>query len=124
MGKMCSRAAAFRNVRPLMSKDYCEARRRAIGLYRAFYRYIPYIIKYFDIAKNEEDCRWKLREYFYRNACITDVRIIDLLVIKGYIELKEVTNQWQQKSHMIRHWCPSIEPKPTDFLGKFIAGID
>ncbi|KAF9797645.1 hypothetical protein SFRURICE_017840 [Spodoptera frugiperda] len=110
---MCSREAAFKVVRPLMSQDCKEARRRAIGLYRAFYRYIPYI-----------NCRWKLREYFYKNACVTDVRVIDLLVIKGYIELKEITNSWQQKGHIIRHWCPTIEPKRTDFIGKFIAGTD
>ncbi|CAH1638210.1 unnamed protein product [Spodoptera littoralis] len=119
---MCE--VGYKVVRPLMSKDCKEARRRAIGLYRAFYRYIPYIIKYFDIEKNEQDCRWKLREYFYRNACITDVRIIDLLVIKGYIELKEITSSWQQKSHVIRHWNPTIEPKRYDFIGKFMAGMD
>ncbi|PZC78388.1 NADH dehydrogenase [ubiquinone] 1 alpha subcomplex subunit 6 [Helicoverpa armigera] len=116
--------AATKAVRPLLSKEFCEARRRAIGLYRAFYRYIPYILTFYDITKNEEDMRWKLREYFYKNACITDVRVIDLLVIKGYCELKEVTNQWQQKGHMMRHWSPTIERKPTDFLGKFYAGID
>ncbi|CAD0201339.1 unnamed protein product [Chrysodeixis includens] len=119
---MCSKAT--RAVRPLMSSDFCEARRRALGLYRAIYRYIPYILKYFDIPKTEDDCRWKLREYFYRHACITDVRIIDLLVIKGYIELKEITHQWQQKGHLMRHWNPSIEKKPCDFLGKFLAGMD
>lgn len=34
---------ACKTVRPLMSSDFCEARRRALGLYRACYRYIPYI---------------------------------------------------------------------------------
>lgn len=37
--------AVCKIVRPLMSTDYYEARRRALGLYRAFYRYIPYISK-------------------------------------------------------------------------------
>lgn len=41
-----------------------------------------FIVKHFDIPKSEEDCRWKLREYFYRNACVTDIRVIDMLVIK------------------------------------------
>ncbi|CAK1580267.1 unnamed protein product [Parnassius mnemosyne] len=113
-----------RNARPVMSSDLTEARRRALGLYRAFYRYIPYIIKYFDIPKNEQDCRCKLREYFYKHACVTDVRVIDILVIKGYMELKEVTHLWQQKGHVMSHWNPSAEPKPCDFLGKFLAGMD
>ncbi|KAJ0176622.1 hypothetical protein K1T71_007801 [Dendrolimus kikuchii] len=115
---------ACKTVRPLMSSDFCEARRRVLSLYRAFYRYIPYIIKYFDIPKTEEDVRWKIREHFYKNACVTDVRVIDLLVIKGNMELKEITRQWQQKGHIMAHWNPSAEPKPCDFLGKFFAGID
>ncbi|XP_075977539.1 NADH dehydrogenase [ubiquinone] 1 alpha subcomplex subunit 6-like [Anticarsia gemmatalis] len=113
-----------KTVRPVMSTDFCEARRRAIGLYRAFYRYIPYIIKYFDIQKNEDDCKCMLRRYFYKNACVTDVRIVDILVIKGYIELQEVTHQWQQKGHMMRHWDPSVNPKPCTFMEKFMAGVD
>ncbi|KAM3965182.1 NADH dehydrogenase [ubiquinone] 1 alpha subcomplex subunit 6 [Aphomia sociella] len=116
--------ASCKIVRPIMSTNFCEAHRRVLGLYRAFYRYIPYIVKYFDIPKSEEDCRWKIREYFYKNACVTDIRVIDILVIKGYIELKEITHQWQQKGHVIAHWNPSAEPRPSDFLGKFLSGID
>ncbi|CAB3221971.1 unnamed protein product [Arctia plantaginis] len=111
-----------RSVRPMMSSDLCEARRRALGLYRAIYRYIPYVIKYYDIPKNIDQCRWMLRSYFYKHAYITDVRVIDMLIIKGYIELKELTHQWQSKHHVIRHWNPSIEPKCTSFIAKFIEG--
>ncbi|KAG6443781.1 NADH dehydrogenase [ubiquinone] 1 alpha subcomplex subunit 6-like [Manduca sexta] len=116
--------AACKRVRPIMSTNFSDARRRALGLYRAFYRYIPYVVKYFDIPKSENDCRRKLREYFYKNACITDIRIIDVLVIKGYIELKEITHQWQQKGHIMAHWKPTYERKPTDFVGKFLSGVD
>ncbi|XP_060803540.1 NADH dehydrogenase [ubiquinone] 1 alpha subcomplex subunit 6-like [Amyelois transitella] len=116
--------AACKTAKAVMSTDFWEARRRVLGLYRAFYRYIPYIIKYFDIPKTEQDCRYKLREYFYANACVTDVRVIDILVIKGYMELKEVTHQWQQKGHVMAHWKPSWEPKPNNFICKFLSGVD
>lgn len=82
------------------------------------------MVKHFDIPKSEEDCRWKLREYFYRNACVTDIRVIDMLVIKGYMELKEMKHMWQQKGHVMAHWNPTLEPKPYDFIGKFLEGID
>ncbi|KAI8436801.1 hypothetical protein MSG28_010262 [Choristoneura fumiferana] len=111
-------------VRPLMSTDYCEAHRRVIGLYRAFYRYIPYIVKFHDIPKNEEQVRWKIRELFYRNACVTDIRVIDLLVIKGFMDYEEIKNQWAQKCHVMAWWNPTWEPKPVDFLNKFIQGLD
>lgn len=41
-------------------------------------------VKHHDVPKNERDCKMKLREYFYRNACVTDVRVIDILVIKVF----------------------------------------
>ncbi|RVE40820.1 hypothetical protein evm_014530 [Chilo suppressalis] len=86
-----------RVVKPLMSTDFCEARRRAIGLYRAFYRYIPYIHKYFDIPKSESQIRSKIREQFYKNACVTDIRIIDILVMKECITRAEVKFSKQPK---------------------------
>ncbi|XP_072949238.1 NADH dehydrogenase [ubiquinone] 1 alpha subcomplex subunit 6-like [Epargyreus clarus] len=116
--------AACKVVKPMLSRDYCEAHRRVMGLYKAVYRYIPYIVKYFDIPKDEQACRWKIREYFYRNACVTDIRIIDTLVIKGYMELKEITHNWQQKGHVMNNWHPTAEPKPCSFLGKFLSGAD
>ncbi|XP_053609226.1 NADH dehydrogenase [ubiquinone] 1 alpha subcomplex subunit 6-like [Plodia interpunctella] len=116
--------SACKSVKTVMSTDFWEARRRALGLYRACYRYIPYIIKYFDIPKTEEDCKWKLREYFYANACVSDVRVIDILVIKGYMELKEITHQWQQKGHLMANWNPTWEPKPNNFICKFLSGVD
>ncbi|XP_061728239.1 NADH dehydrogenase [ubiquinone] 1 alpha subcomplex subunit 6-like [Cydia pomonella] len=116
--------AAFKRVRPLMSTDCFEARRRVISLYKAVYRYIPWIVKYYDIPKNENDVRLKVRELFYKNACVTDVRVIDLLVIKGWMEFMELRHNWQMKGRLFAYWNPTIEPKPCDFLNKFLAGIE
>jgi hypothetical protein len=55
----------------------------------------------FDIPKSEEQCRAKLKEVFLKNKDVTDVRVIDMLVIKGQMELKEVTEQWKQKNHVM-----------------------
>lgn len=76
----------------------------------------------YDIPKSIEQCREKLREQFMKNANITDIRVSDLLVIKGQMELKETVEIWKQKAHLMRYWKESEEPKPTDFLSKFIAG--
>ncbi|CAK1551084.1 unnamed protein product [Leptosia nina] len=113
-----------KTVRPVLSLDSSEARSRVLSLYKAWYRQIPYIVKDYDIPKSEEQCRAKLREYFVKNKDVTDVRVIDLLVIKGQMELKEVINIWKQKGHIMTYFKPTEEPKPKDFLSKFFSGLE
>ncbi|XP_059608838.1 NADH dehydrogenase [ubiquinone] 1 alpha subcomplex subunit 6 [Phlebotomus argentipes] len=120
-----SREAVLRTlkqVRPILSVDKSEARRRVFNLYRAWYRQIPYIVMDYDIPKNIEQCREKLREEFLKNKDVTDIRVIDMLVIKGQMELKESVEIWKQKGHIMRYFKETYEPKPTDFLSKFFSG--
>uniref|UniRef100_A0A1B0CJY0 NADH dehydrogenase [ubiquinone] 1 alpha subcomplex subunit 6 n=1 Tax=Lutzomyia longipalpis TaxID=7200 RepID=A0A1B0CJY0_LUTLO len=120
-----SREAVLRTlkqVRPILSVDKTEARRRVFNLYRAWYRQIPYIVMDYDIPKSVEQCREKLREEFLRNKNVTDIRVIDMLVIKGQMELKESVEIWKQKGHIMRYFKETQEPKPTDFLSKFFSG--
>lgn len=76
----------------------------------------------YHIPKNTDQCRAKLREEFSKHKDVTDIRVIDLLVIKGQMELKETINIWKQKGHIMRYWKETVEPKPTDFLSKFLTG--
>lgn len=76
----------------------------------------------YDIPKSVEQCREKMKAEFLKNKDIQDVRVIDMLVIKGQMELKETIKIWKQKGHIMRYWQESLEPKPTDFLSKFMAG--
>ncbi|CAH2096190.1 unnamed protein product [Euphydryas editha] len=113
-----------KTVRPVLSLNQAEARSRVLNLYKAWYRQIPYIVKDFDIPKSEEQCRAKLKEIFLKNKDVTDIRVIDLLVIKGQMELKETVNTWKQKGHVMTFFKPTEEPKPKDFLSKFFSGLD
>lgn len=80
------------------------------------------LVDKFDIPKSVAQCQQKLREEFLKNKDITDVRVVDMLVIKGQMELKETVALWKQKGHVMRYWQESVEPKPTDFLSKFMSG--
>ncbi|PNF26688.1 NADH dehydrogenase [ubiquinone] 1 alpha subcomplex subunit 6 [Cryptotermes secundus] len=109
-------------VRPILSVDRSEARKRVFNLYKAWYRQIPYVVMDYDIPKSVEQCRVKLREEFEKNRHVTDIRVIDMLVIKGQMELKETVEIWKQKGHIMTYFKETVEPKPTDFLSKFLAG--
>ncbi|XP_055703487.1 NADH dehydrogenase [ubiquinone] 1 alpha subcomplex subunit 6 [Phlebotomus papatasi] len=112
----------LKQVRPILSVDKSEARRRVFNLYRAWYRQIPYIVMDYDIPKSVEQCREKLREEFLKHKNVSDIRVIDMLVIKGQMELKESVEIWKQKGHIMRYFKETFEPKPTDFLSKFLSG--
>lgn len=42
----------------------------------------------YDIPKNITQCREKLREEFMKHKDVTDIRVIDMLIIKVYILLQ------------------------------------
>ncbi|GLV32636.1 NADH dehydrogenase (ubiquinone) B14 subunit [Carabus blaptoides fortunei] len=113
---------ALRQVKPILSVDRSEAKKRALNLYKAWYRQIPYIVTDYDIPKTADQCREKLREEFLKNSHVTDIRVIDMLVIKGQMELKETVEIWKQKGHIMTYFKDSLEPKSTDFLSKFFTG--
>jgi NADH dehydrogenase (ubiquinone) 1 alpha subcomplex subunit 6 len=112
-----------RQVKPILSTDSAQARRRVINLYRAWYRQIPFIMLNYDLPLLEKDCKTTLRAMFLKNKYVTDLRTIDLLVIKGQMELVETVNIWKQKTHIMRYFKDTTkEERPTDFLSKFYDG--
>ncbi|NEU33633.1 LYR motif-containing protein, partial [bacterium LRH843] len=85
-----------RQVKPLLSLDKEEARKRALNLYKAWYRQIPYIVRDNTIPKSVAQCRAKLREEFEKHRNLTDIRVVDMLVIKGQMELTSCAYRWSQ----------------------------
>jgi NADH dehydrogenase (ubiquinone) 1 alpha subcomplex subunit 6 len=91
-------------------------------LYKAWYRQLPYIVKQYDIPKSVETLKQKLRQEFRKNDHVKDIRVIDMLVVKGQMELVETVNFWKQKGTLMNYFKDTVEPKPKDFLSKFLSG--
>ncbi|XP_005094202.1 NADH dehydrogenase [ubiquinone] 1 alpha subcomplex subunit 6 [Aplysia californica] len=114
----------LKQVKPMLSVDRTEARRRVLNLYKAWYRQVPYVVKDFHIPVTVEQGRAKVREMFLKNKHVSDVRAIDMLVIKGQMDLVETANIWKQRNHIMMFFQDTVNPKPADFLSKFYEGQD
>ncbi|XP_071588490.1 NADH dehydrogenase [ubiquinone] 1 alpha subcomplex subunit 6 [Heliangelus exortis] len=111
-------------VKPIFSRDLSEAKRRVRELYRAWYREVPNTVHLYQLDITVKQGRNKVREMFMKNAQVRDPRVIDLLVIKGKMELQETIHVWKQRTHVMRYFHETEIPQPKDFLSKFYAGHD
>ncbi|VDI77863.1 NADH dehydrogenase [ubiquinone] 1 alpha subcomplex subunit 6-like [Mytilus galloprovincialis] len=112
----------LKRAKPILSVDKADAKRRVLNLYKQWYRQIPYSVQEYDLLLTEKDCRDKLKEEFLKNKNVSDIRAIDLLVIKGQMELREISNIWKQRNHVMMYFKDTWNAKPSDFLSKFYEG--
>lgn len=85
---------------------------------------VPHTIQGYALEMTSKTGRAKVREEFMKNAHVQDIRVIDMLVIKGKMELEETHNLWKQKTHVMRYFKETEIPRKTEFLAKFFDGYD
>jgi len=117
-------AIGTRQVKPLLSLDSEEARFRVLSLYRAWYRQIPVMVKVMDLPVDANRLRAKLKSEFVKNAHIKDVRVVDMKVIQGQQDLKEIAEGWQEAYILLSKYFSEIHipTRPKDFMSKFLHG--
>uniref|UniRef100_A0A8C8AA58 NADH dehydrogenase [ubiquinone] 1 alpha subcomplex subunit 6 n=1 Tax=Otus sunia TaxID=257818 RepID=A0A8C8AA58_9STRI len=104
---VAGRGAVSAAVKPIFSRDLGEAKRRVRELYRAWYREVPNTVHLYQLDITVKQGRNKVREMFLKNANVTDPRVIDMLVIKGKMDLQETIHVWKQRTHIMSAWSLS-----------------
>ncbi|TFK72362.1 NdufA6 NADH-ubiquinone oxidoreductase 14.8 kDa subunit [Pluteus cervinus] len=101
-----------------------DARRRAIQLYRDWYRSAPEVVSLYALNVSPTLIRHSIRERFEKNRYVTDPRAIDVLILKGRQEYQETLNCWKQNDHIMGILLQSKEKPQKSFLQKFYEGRD
>lgn len=108
---------ALKALRPVLSADNEEAKKRVLNLYKLWYRQVPYVVTDYDVPITNKQCHERVRGEFEKNRHLTDMRAIDVLVIKGQMELIETAEIWKQRSHVMAYF--EEQKKKGDFLSEF-----
>ena len=109
-------------VKPIMSSNRLEAQRNVRGLYKQWIRSVPDIIAMYRLPYNQKQVQNRIREEFYKNSHVRDVRVVDLLIVKSQMDLQETLQHWKQSCHMREFFGkPTDIEKPTTFMGKFLT---
>ncbi|GAA5861948.1 hypothetical protein JCM8547_001535 [Rhodosporidiobolus lusitaniae] len=105
------------------SWDVAHARSRA--LYRSWYRAAPEIVQLYALNIPSHAIRAKVREEFERNAHVSHLGTVDVLLLKGFQDLQETLNCWKMDSHVLRWFSrEELPPRPDTFLESFYLSRD
>ncbi|KAI8799794.1 NADH dehydrogenase, alpha subcomplex, subunit 6 [Cladochytrium replicatum] len=102
------------------SGSLINARRRALELYKLWYKAAPDVVELYYLDIPTRRVRQRIRQEFEKNRDINDVNVIDVLLFKGRIELEETINQWKQITHVLQFFEQPFEKKPETFMEKFL----
>ncbi|CAG8688455.1 311_t:CDS:2, partial [Acaulospora morrowiae] len=100
------------------SSSFPEARQRVLHLYRDWQRAAPKIVKLYWLDIPASAVRAKIREEFEKNRYVSELKVIDVLILKGRGEYQETMNFWKMETHVLRYFDKN-PPKSKGFLERF-----
>merc|ERR1712035_55015 len=98
------------------------SRLRVLTLYKAYLLSLDQVIMLNKTSVPKEDLIQLIKNEFARNSNITDTRAIELLLVKGQMDLQELVDGFAQESHFHRRLDDLLQndAKPDDFVSQFL----
>ncbi|KZO97601.1 hypothetical protein CALVIDRAFT_562946 [Calocera viscosa TUFC12733] len=113
--------------RAVAHTSLASARADVLALYRDFYRAAPEICDTYALDIPPSLVRTRYRQEFERNKHVTDLKVLDVLILKGRQEYQEVMNTWKMRAQLLGFIMAPIERQgqhPKGFLDSFYTGKD
>ncbi|KAJ7153493.1 NADH dehydrogenase 1 alpha subcomplex subunit 6 [Mycena crocata] len=107
-----------------VSGSPAHARTRVIQMYRDWYRAAPEVVNQYALDVSPTQLRHAIRMRFEANRNVTDLRVIDVLLLKSRQEFQETLNMWKQPDHIYGIMLQPKERPTRTFLQKFYEGRD
>ncbi|KIP06394.1 hypothetical protein PHLGIDRAFT_107023 [Phlebiopsis gigantea 11061_1 CR5-6] len=101
-----------------------EARTAVFQLYRDWYRGAPEICALYTLPVSEQYVRQAIRRRFEENRHVTDLQVLNHLLLKGRQEYQETMNFWKQREHVLGRLITPRGRPARSFLEKFYEGRD
>lgn len=99
------------------------SRLHPVALNEFFVSQAPEICSLYSLSVNPPYVRQAIRRRFEENRYVSDLRVIDRLLLKSRQEYQETLNLWKQKDHVMgKLLLPRDRPQRT-FLQKFYEGM-
>ncbi|KAJ7161013.1 hypothetical protein C8R46DRAFT_904999 [Mycena filopes] len=107
-----------------VSKNHADARARVLQMYRDWYRAAPEVVQQYSLDVSPMQIRHAIRMRFEANRNVTDLRAIDILLLKSRQDFQETLNMWKQPDHIYGILLKPKERPTRTFLQKFYEGRD
>jgi len=87
-----------------LTRNLSEAHRQALRLYRNALKSCIDIKRLYQVPFSVQDMRRKIRFDFLRHGKVSDVDVIDMLVLKGFNLLEEARENFTFRAHVWRYF--------------------
>ncbi|PMD28243.1 NADH-ubiquinone oxidoreductase 14.8 kDa subunit [Hyaloscypha hepaticicola] len=111
--------------RTRQSVNWADAQRRVLHSYREWLRAAPEVQTMYSLNIPVARLRTKMRQEFERHRYVSQIGVVDMLLMQSHAEYQETLNYWKQLPHILKYFRAEEDPnakRPENFMSGFLEG--